>query len=52
MEKTTETIVENSADAEEALSAVLKWAAGTHRPVAILVRRCLLRLRAPPGRFH
>lgn len=49
---TTKTVVENSQDAEEALSAVLAWAERAHPTLAILVRRCLLRLAAQPHGIH
>lgn len=47
-----EVTITNADEAEQTLVALLQWAQRANGPLAILLRRCLIRLRATPGPFH
>lgn len=44
--------IESEADAEAALAALLLWADRAHPPLAVLLRRCLIRLGSRPSPMH
>ena len=49
---TTKFEIRNSEEAEIALRALLAWAASAHPAVAILLRRCLIRLLGTRSCVH